>query len=288
MFLSLLTPAAAAPEREPGRPGTNAGARVGDALATVAERLHMPFAGDARALVRRDEVRRHAIWQDPPLHADGLPVVLVGGMTATPVMLAVLQDWLRRLGCRTVIAPTRLGVGCGEEATLAVAQAVRAHADASGAAPVVIAHSRGGQFARAAAVRDPEAVRGLITLGSPLSRLTDVHPLLRLEIYALGLAGTLGVPGLFRAGCLWGECCRRLRGEIAGPFPERVPFLSVYSRLDGMVDWRACLDAGARHCEVRASHGGLVADPDVFAVIATELGRLLGGPASAPEDSTAA
>jgi pimeloyl-ACP methyl ester carboxylesterase len=247
-------------------------------VSTVAERLRLPFAGDVRALVRRNEVREHAIWHEPPLDIEGLPVLLVGGMlTAPPVMLAVMQDWLRKLGCRPMIAPTRLGIGCGEDGTQAVSEWLQRMADETGERPTVIAYSRGGQFARAAAVRNPELVRSLITLGSPLAQLTGVHPLLRLEIYALGVAGTLGVPGLFKAGCLWGECCRELRAQIAGPFPESIPFLSVYSRRDEMVDWRSCLDPASRHFEVHSTHGGLVADPTVFAIIAAELRAVQAG-----------
>ncbi|MDQ1651146.1 MAG: hypothetical protein QOI35_346, partial [Cryptosporangiaceae bacterium] len=64
-------------------------ASVGSAMTRVAERLRLPFAGDARALVRRNEVRKHPIWQEPPLEAEGLPVLLVGGMlTAPPIMLS--------------------------------------------------------------------------------------------------------------------------------------------------------------------------------------------------------
>jgi pimeloyl-ACP methyl ester carboxylesterase len=161
---------------------------------------------------------------------------------------------------------------------------MHALADSAGAPPVVIAHSRGGQFARAAAVRHPDLTRALITLGSPLTRLAAVHPLLRLEILVLGLAGSLGVPGLLRAGCLWGECCRRMRSQIAGPFPDKVPFLSVYSPDDEVVDWRASQDPAATHREVRSSHSGLISDADVFAVIAAELEHILGSTPSRPVD----
>jgi hypothetical protein len=251
---------------------------VGAAVAGLAERLRLPFAGDARALVRRNEVRQHEIWREPPLEVEGLPVLLVGGMlTAPPVMLSILKDWLSQLGCVPMIAPTRLGVSCGEDGAKAVTEWLHRLADQTGQRPALIAYSRGGQFARAAAVRHPELVRSLITLGSPLAHLTGVHPLLRLEIYALGMAGTLGIPGLFRAQCLWGECCRALRDQIAGPFPETIPFLSIYSRSDEMVDWRSCQDPASRHYEVNTSHGGLVADPTVFSIIAAELRAVLAG-----------
>jgi triacylglycerol lipase len=249
---------------------------VGTAITNAAERLHLPFAGDARSVVRRGEVRAHPVWRDPQVDTAGLPVVLVGGLlTATPVLLSVLKEWLERIGCRTLIAPTGFGVGCGEEGVRIVAETARDFADATGSAPVLLGYSRGGQFSRTVAVRHPELVRGLITLGSPLrGDLRDVHPLLRLQVYALGTMGTLGTPGVFSVRCLWGSCCERLRTDITGPFPAGVPFLSVYSRNDEMVGWRASIDHAARHHEVATSHGGLVTDPAVFTALAAELGDL--------------
>ncbi len=254
-------------------------AEVGTAVTNAAERLRVPFAGDARSIVRRGEVRSHTIWRDPRVDTAGLPVVLVGGLlTASPLLLSVLREWLERIGCRTVLAPTGLGVGCGEEGVRIVAETARDLAEATGTPPVLLGYSRGGQFSRAVAVRHPELVRGLITLGSPLrSDLRDVHPLLRLQVYALGTMGTLGAPGVFSIRCLWGSCCERLRSDIIGPFPAGVPFLSVYSRNDEMVGWRASLDPSARHHEVSTSHGGLVTDPNVFTALAAELRDLSGG-----------
>lgn len=251
---------------------------VGTAITDVAERLRIPFAGDARSVVRRGEVRAHAVWRDSQVDTAGLPVVLVGGLlTATPLLLSVMREWLDRIGCRTVIAPTGLGVGCGEDGVRIVTDTARDLADATGTPPVLLGYSRGGQFSRAVAVRNPELVSGLITLGSPLRNdLREVHPLLRLQVYALGTMGTLGAPGVFSVRCLWGSCCERLRADIIRPFPAGVPFLSIYSRTDEMVGWRASLDPAARHHEVTTSHGGLVTDPAVFTALASELGDLSG------------
>lgn len=74
-----------------------------------------------------------------------------------------------------------------------------------------------------------------------------------------------------RAGCLWGACCKRLREELSGPFPADVPFVSVFSRSDSVVDWRASLDLAARHVEVACTHAGLISEPEALAVIGEEL-----------------
>jgi pimeloyl-ACP methyl ester carboxylesterase len=170
-----------------------------------------------------------------------------------------------------VIAPTRYGIDCGERTAAIVEAALRWYATEVGESVVIIAHSRGGQFARATAVRAPEHVRALITLGSPLNRLLAVRPRLRARCALLGIAGTAGVPGVMRAGCLWGSCCRRLRSDLAAPFPDALPFVSIYSRQDEVVDWRASIDPAARHREVTATHSGLINTAESIRALSDEL-----------------
>jgi hypothetical protein len=47
--------------------------------------------------------------------------------------------------------------------------------------------------------------------------------------------------------------------------------MAVYSRTDGIVDWRACLDPAARHVEVHSSHVGMSVHPGVYRAIAGAL-----------------
>ena len=53
--------------------------------------------------------------------------------------------------------------------------------------------------------------------------------------------------------------------------PRGVGYLSIYSRSDGIVDWRACLDEGAKHLEVRSSHCGMSLNPDAYRATARAL-----------------
>jgi hypothetical protein len=45
----------------------------------------------------------------------------------------------------------------------------------------------------------------------------------------------------------------------------------VYSRKDGIVDWRACLDPSGQHVEVKSSHVGMAVNPAVYRAIADAL-----------------
>jgi hypothetical protein len=88
----------------------------------------------------------------------------------------------------------------------------------------------------------------------------------------IGALGTLGVPGLLSQACgFGGDCCAQLNLELATPIPKKVKFTSVYSRSDGVVRWRSCLDPGADHVEIDASHIGMACNVESYRAIAHAL-----------------
>ena len=255
-------------------PGLAEGLRAATGpLARLSASWYLPFSPEFRDLT---ETRHsHPPWQNPPVDRAGRPIVGVGGRASGRRDLGPMQDWLERIGARTLLAPTQHGVDCGQRTAAAVTDALTRHVDATGERAVIVAHSRGGQFARPVAVRRPELVRGLITLGSPLTRLLGAHPFVLLEVLGLGVIGSLGIPGLMRFSCLWGDCCRPLREDLMGTFPVDVPFVSVFSRTDEVVPWQASLDPAARHREVCTTHRGLIASPVAFQALAQELALMV-------------
>ena len=54
--------------------------------------------------------------------------------------------------------------------------------------------------------------------------------------------------------------------------PE-VDFTCIYSRWDGLVDWRSCIHPDAHPIEVRASHIGMAVSPLVADRVLAELVR---------------
>jgi triacylglycerol lipase len=48
-------------------------------------------------------------------------------------------------------------------------------------------------------------------------------------------------------------------------------FTAIYSRRDGIVDWRACIDPAAQPVEVRSSHVGMAFDPLVITAVSAAL-----------------
>jgi hypothetical protein len=131
-------------------------------------------------------------------------------------------------------------------------------------------------MARVLAVRRPDLVRGIITLGSPLRDQFDIHPLVRVQVRAVATLGSFGVPGLFSHRCR-GGCCAEVDEQLTGPFPPGVAFVSVYSRSDGIVGWRSCLDPAAAAIEVDASHCGMAVNAEVFRAVAGALGSAAPG-----------
>jgi len=134
----------------------------------------------------------------------------------------------------------------------------RLHA-ASGRKVSLVGWSLGGAYARALALRRPDAVRNVVTLGSPIAgdaRSTRVH-----RVYAWAS----GQPGAAPAG-----------PPPWRPVPDDVPATSVFSRSDGVVAWRASLQPEgplAENVEVVGSHIGLGVHAPVLYVIADRLAQ---------------
>jgi pimeloyl-ACP methyl ester carboxylesterase len=229
-----------------------------------------PIWREARLGLELTSLLRDPVFALKKSPAAGQPVLLLPGYMAGDNSLGMMTTWLRRQGMRPHRAGIRLNVGCSARTVDSLVTRLEQIADAEG--PVaIVGQSRGGLFARVLAVRRPELVRGIVTLGSAHLDPLAVHPLVRLQIGLVGLLGTLGAPGLFSASCLRRECCADVSTELAGPFPEGVRFVSLYSRSDGIIDWRTCLDPAAQCVEIDSSHCGMSAHPHAYREIAKAL-----------------
>lgn len=234
--------------------------------------LRIPIWRESRVAFEHAALRRDPVLRGEGVpHADDAPVMLLPGFLAGDPSLGVMARWLTRIGYHPCRAEMRANVDCAERAVGRLEAALEAKHERFGRRVAIVGQSRGGTLARMLAVRRPELVSGIVTLGSPLTDQLSVHPFVRAPVLGLGLLGTLGVPGLFGYGCLEGECCERVRAHGAAPFPRGVGFVSVYSRSDGIVDWHSCLDPHAEQVEVGASHIGMAVHGDTYRVIASAL-----------------
>lgn len=107
-------------------------------------------------------------WGRDVPRGDGHPVVLIPGLLASDDYLRPLSNWLRRIGYRPLWSGLRIDPGFSEAAIQRITQSVEQEHRSSGSRVSIIGHSMGGALGRAAAVRSPNAVRRVVTLGSPM------------------------------------------------------------------------------------------------------------------------
>jgi pimeloyl-ACP methyl ester carboxylesterase len=216
---------------------------------------------------------RHPLFRDPPAAPTGQPMMLIPGFLTGDAQLATLGSWLRRCGHRTHRSGIRLNVDCSAAATHRLERRLEEFVGREGEPAVVIGQSRGGLFARVLAVRRPDLVRSVVTLGSPHRNPFAVHPLVWTQGAAIAGLAALGVPGLASRHCRAGACCRDFGHDLQAPLPRGVELLSVYSKRDGIVDWQACLDPWAEHADVRSTHCGMAVNPAVYELLDAVLHR---------------
>jgi pimeloyl-ACP methyl ester carboxylesterase len=207
-----------------------------------------------------------AVWPmlSTARRGDGHPVlVLPGWLTGDPATMP-LRTFLRALGHD--VSTWRLGRNRGP--TGRVVQELRSRLDrlhrSSGRRVSLVGWSLGGLYAQELARAAPASVRGIVTLGSPVTR----QP-----------------PWMRRASGIVDRAPRLPRGIDALPRPWaelgslRVPATSVYSRADGIVPWSSCRygrRTNRENVEVRGSHLGLGYNPAVLWVLADRLGMAEG------------
>ena len=252
--------------------------------------------GELRAL------QASGLLDEPRTNAGGgLAVLLIPGLLAPDRSLSLLARYLKRHGFTPRRAGIASNVDCSErEAKRLEKRLERAYAE-TGRRVAIVGQSRGGVFGRTLAVRRPDLVGAVIGMGSPLvDPLTNIHPLLHLQLELIARFGDRKIPRLASHSCLdqeiikqlgtmagngritqalvkrlasreAGNCCTEFWRDFRAPFPADVPYLSLWSRLDGVVNPRACHDPDARLLEVRSSHCGMAFNRHVFRAVLAEL-----------------
>lgn len=186
------------------------------------------------------------------------PVLVLPGWLASDVSTRTLRRWLGGLGHPTVGWDLGRNRGPRPEVVDGVRTLVARLADRHGTPVSIVGQSLGGIFARRLAERSPHLVRQVISLGSPIGGVAPRK------------AASSGT-GMYRA-------YRELRGvQTVRPAPALpVPSTSVFSRWDGVVDWRTCLQEEgplSENVAVHASHLGMGVDPAVLWIVADRLAQ---------------
>jgi triacylglycerol lipase len=217
---------------------------------------------------RRQHATSYATRQQPRTEE---PVILVPGFMAGDATLRAMSRTLRRRGFRTYRSQIHANVGCTLTAAAELESRIESIAIKRDSRVRIVGHSLGGMLARGLAVRRPDLISGIVTMGSPMLAPGAHHVLLTSGVEMLVRLSRAGVPGLMSEECVAGSCARQSFEESRQPLDPSVSFTAVYSRRDAIVDWRACVDPEAHAVEVRASHVGMAIDPRVMDVVTQAL-----------------
>jgi pimeloyl-ACP methyl ester carboxylesterase len=184
-------------------------------------------------------------------------VLVLPGFGASDASTTVLRATLRGLGHET----SGWGLGRNEGDVAALLPRVIERAEQcvalAGLPLALVGWSLGGVLAREVARERPEFVERVITLGSPV----------------------VGGPKYTAAGRTYArrgadlDAIERAAAERER-VPIRVPITAVYSKRDGVVAWRACIDRSnpdVEHVEVSCTHIGLGIHAEVLAIVARRL-----------------
>ncbi|MCW2822235.1 MAG: hypothetical protein JWR64_2030 [Marmoricola sp.] len=192
------------------------------------------------------------------------PVLLVPGFMAGDTTLKAMSVFLRHQGFRTYRAQIHVNAGCTRQAADKLERRVESIATRRDRKVSIVGHSLGGMLARGLAARRPDLIEGIISLGSPVLAPGAIHRVLAWDAQMLAKLTRAGFRGMMSVDCFGGECARLSFEESHEPIDPELAFTVVYSKRDGIVDWRACLDPAAEQVEVRTSHCGMAVDPAVM------------------------
>jgi triacylglycerol lipase len=219
-----------------------------------------------------------ALLRDPIFRGDGMadgrgrPVLLIPGFLAGDGSLSMMAGWLKRAGYRPSRAGMVANVNCAGALLPRLEGRLEGLVSEQGQRAAIVGQSRGGTLAKVLAYRRPDLVTGVVALGSPQVDPLAVHPLVRLQVETVGRLGSLGAPGLFKRSCIDGDCCSSFWEDLGQPLPRGLSLVSVYSKSDGIVDWRSCLDPHATQLvEIDASHCGMAVSRSAWRAVAESL-----------------
>jgi pimeloyl-ACP methyl ester carboxylesterase len=193
---------------------------------------------------------------------DGHPVIVYPGLGAGALTTSQLRAHLR--SCNFEVFDWDLGVNTGPDGLfddwiVSLVERVCSTFSRDGRKVSLIGWSLGGIYAREIAKLCPDSVRQVITMGTPHNAMGDANH-----------AGTIYK--------MLGGDTSQLTPELLARLAETppVPITSIYSKSDGVVCWRGCLEQAGRYAEniaVHASHLGMPTHPEVLRIVADRLAQ---------------
>jgi len=220
------------------------------------------------------------LYASPVYYGLGIPrgdnsaVVVIPGFLGTDVYLSNLNSWLERIGYRPYLSNIGLNAECPNLLIrYRLEKTIQRALDDTGKKVHLIGHSLGGIIARSVASQRPRDIASVIMLAAPL-RGTVLHRSVfnaakAVRRHILEQHGPRVLPECYTPRCTC-DFVRSLRGDVPAPVVET----AIYTREDGIVDWRYCR-TGHRNVdfEVPGTHIGLAFNPAVYSIIAERLAQ---------------
>jgi pimeloyl-ACP methyl ester carboxylesterase len=233
----------------------------------AAGRLRPPGLGLLLAEVRGIFEFNASLMLSPLLmrapRGDGHPVLTLPGFLASDLSMAPMRRYLGELGYDSYAWKMGRNIGGVSRMRASLRDRLAEIYGRCGRKVSLVGWSLGGVYARDLALQAPDMVRYVVTLASPFTN--DIRATNATRLYE----------------ALSGEAVEdnsELRMAIAGDLP--VPTTSIYSRTDGVVNWRTCLvrpSETAENIEVHlASHIGLGVNAAALWALADRLAQAEG------------
>ena len=205
---------------------------------------------------------------------DGTGVVVVPGFMGSDQYLGDMNSWLRRIGYRPYLSGIGRNADCPDVLTQRLMTTLEHASGETGNRVHLIGHSLGGVLARSAAARWPNLVASCVTMGSPF-RGIRVHPfvLQTAQLVRGRILQRQGRAADKKPHCYSGYCTCEFLDSLRNEFPADAPQIAIYTKTDGVVDWRYCINelGDGTDIEVSGTHVGLAFNPQVYRHIANFL-----------------
>jgi pimeloyl-ACP methyl ester carboxylesterase len=195
---------------------------------------------------------------------DGHTVLVLPGFLADDRSTIVLRNFLGSLGYKACAWELGRNLGPTPEILDGMERRLLRLADSAGTPVSIVGWSLGGMFARGLGRDHPEPVRQIVTLGSPFRSDAPIRSHAARSFERLA---HFHVPHT------------ELPAAETDQEPLRMPVTAVYTKGDGVVAWRSCLqDKGHQreNIEVIGSHCGLGHNPMAMWVVADRLAQPAG------------
>lgn len=220
-----------------------------------------------------------ALGLSPVFYGIGVPkgdrcqgVVLIPGFLETDAInMGHLYLWLLRIGYIPFLSNIGINAKCLDKASNLLKETIDDAYAKTQKRIWLIGHSLGGLFARSAAVRWPEKIGGVITLGTPFQDV-GAHPWVMTLVDLVGDEIHRRQPeGEKEPDCFTDHCsCPAVTAYRHRQMPDCVKRAAVYTQNDGVVDWNKCIEDNPElnHRAISLCHSSLACSWSSFQIVA--------------------